>query len=103
MVNCQLLCVVHGIRTQPFVIPNPSSCHSERSEESRPGKEKRFIAYALNDKVIVNGQLSMVMPCRGEPCVRPFFVWCRAIRTQISQMGANGRSTYHVPGMTIDN
>ena len=55
MVNCQLLCVAHGIRTQPFVIPNTSSCHSERSEESRPGKEKRFIADALNDKVIVNG------------------------------------------------
>ena len=25
-------------------------CHSEHSEESRPGKGKRFIAYALNDK-----------------------------------------------------
>ncbi len=25
-------------------------CHSEHSEESRPGKGKRFFAYALNDK-----------------------------------------------------
>ncbi|GEM_PF-4252115 len=33
-----------------FVIPNTSSCHSERSEESHPGKERRFFAYALNDK-----------------------------------------------------
>ena len=32
------------------VIPNTSSCHSERSEESHPGKERRFFAYALNDK-----------------------------------------------------
>ena len=37
-----------------FVIPNTSSCHSERSEESRGVKEKRFIADALNDKLMVN-------------------------------------------------
>ena len=30
--------------------PNATLCHSERSEESRPGKGKRFFAYALNDK-----------------------------------------------------
>ena len=29
---------------------NTPLCHSEHSEESRPGKGKRFIAYALNDK-----------------------------------------------------
>ena len=29
---------------------NNPLCHSEHSEESRPGKGKRFIAYALNDK-----------------------------------------------------
>ncbi|SCQ18242.1 hypothetical protein TFUB4_00346 [Tannerella forsythia] len=28
----------------PFVIPNASSCHSEHSEESHPGKGKRFFA-----------------------------------------------------------
>ncbi|MGP1462498.1 hypothetical protein [Tannerella sp.] len=27
-----------------FVVPNASSCRSERGEESRPGKEKRFFA-----------------------------------------------------------
>ena len=39
-----------------FVIPNTSSCHSEHSEESRGVgvKEKRFFAYALNDKLMVN-------------------------------------------------
>ena len=39
-----------------FVIPNTSSCHSEHSEESRGVgvKEKRFIADALNDKLMVN-------------------------------------------------
>ena len=51
-----------SFRTLPLVIPNASSCHSERSEESRPGKEKRFIAYALNDKLMVNGQWLIVMP-----------------------------------------
>ena len=35
-------------------------CHSEHSEESRPGKGKRFIAYALNDKLIVNCQWLIV-------------------------------------------
>ena len=29
---------------------NTLLCHSEHSEESRPGKGKRFFAYALNDK-----------------------------------------------------
>ena len=36
-------------------------CHSEHSEESRPGKGKRFFAYALNDKLIVNCQWLIVM------------------------------------------
>ena len=45
-----------------FVIPNTSSCHSERSEESRPKKEKRFFAYALNDKLMVDCQWLIVMP-----------------------------------------
>ena len=34
------------------------------------------------------------VPCRGEPSVRPFFVWCRVIRTRITQMArmdANNR------------
>ena len=43
-----------------FVIPNTSSCHSEHSEESRPGKEK-IHRFALNDKLMVNGQLLIVM------------------------------------------
>ena len=44
MVNCQLLCVVHGIRTPPFVIPN--AVRNPAVEE-----EKRFFADALNDRV----------------------------------------------------
>ena len=44
-----------------FVIPNTSSCHSEHSEESRPGKEK-IHRFALNDKLMVNCQLLIVMP-----------------------------------------
>ena len=35
-------------------------CHSEHSEESRPGKGKRFIAYALNDTLRVNCQWLIV-------------------------------------------
>ena len=36
--------------------------HSEHREESRGGKEKKFFAYALNDKLMVNGQWLIVMP-----------------------------------------
>ena len=51
-----------------FVIPNTSSCHSERSEESHPGKERRFFAYALNDKE-PNANFANVVPA-GEHKVR---------------------------------
>ena len=41
-------------------------CHSEHSEESRPGKGKRFFAYALNDKRpnanFANGRKWMQIP-----------------------------------------
>ena len=54
--NCQLLIVMQGYpnanfangrestQITPSVIPNTSSCHSERSEESRRVKGKRFFA-----------------------------------------------------------
>jgi len=44
-----------------FVIPNTSSCHSERREESRPKKEK-IHRFALNDKLMVDCQWLIVMP-----------------------------------------
>ncbi|WP_390903021.1 hypothetical protein, partial [Tannerella forsythia] len=34
-------------------------CHSERGEESR-GEEEKILRFALNDKLMVNGQWSMV-------------------------------------------
>ena len=51
-----------------FVIPNTSSCHSERSEESHPGKERRFFAYALNDK---GSNAEEHPPPVFYPCINP--------------------------------
>ena len=80
MVNGQWLIVMSGY-------PNATLCHSERSEESR-GEKNEILRFALNDKLIVNGQWLIVMS--GYPNAN-------------FANGANGRSTYHVPGMTIDN
>ena len=54
---------------------NNRVCHSERSEESRGGKEKRFIAYALSDKLIVNCQWLIVM--RGIRRIMKLIVNCQ--------------------------
>ncbi len=51
-----------------FVIPDTSSCHSERSEESHPGKERRFFAYALNDK---GSNAEEHPPPVFYPCINP--------------------------------
>ena len=45
--------MVHGIRTPPFVIPN--------IVRNLAGKRKEILRFALNDKLIVNGQWLMVM------------------------------------------
>ena len=62
-----------------FVIPN--------TVRNLAGEREEILRFALNDKLMVNGQLLIVMPCRGEPSVRPFFL-CGVgfVRTQISQM-----------------
>ena len=65
IVNCQWSIVMPGTRN-----PNATLCHSERSEESRPGKGKRFFAYALNDKCpnanFANGRTTLCHSERSE-------------------------------------
>ena len=45
--------MVHGIRTPPFVIPN--------AVRNLARKRKEILRFALNDKLIVNGQWLIVM------------------------------------------
>ena len=75
MVNCQWLIVMRGTR-------NPNA------EEHPPIPPSKGECGAVSHQ-----QTACGMPCRGEPRVRPFFVLCRGVRTQISQIGANGRCT----------
>ena len=44
------------------------------------------------------------MPCRGEPSVRPFFVWCRVCPNTFGYPNANGanqRCTHRRDAMTF--
>ena len=50
MVNCYAGLSERKFRKWAQMDANTPLCHSEHSEESRPGKGKRFFAYALNDK-----------------------------------------------------
>ena len=58
----------------PLCHSEHSLCHSERSEESHGEKGKEILRFALNDKVMVNGQLSIVMCPNAEehPPLPPF-------------------------------
>ena len=73
----------------------PNAEEHPPSPPSKGGKERKRRGDVIPSKgecgAVSHQQTACGMPCRGEPCVRPFFVWCRVIRTQISQMGANQR------------
>ena len=68
MVNCQLLIVMRGTR-------NPNA------EEHPPIPPSKGECGAVSHQ-----QTACGMPCRGEPCVRPFFCGVGNVRTRISQM-----------------
>ena len=74
-------------RITAFVIPNAPSV-IPNAVRNLARKKKEILRFALNDKLMVNCQWLMVMS---------------GYQNANFANGANGRSTYHVPGMTIDN
>ena len=61
MVNCYAGLSERKFRKWARINANNRVCHSEHSEESRPENGKEILRFALNDKLIVNGQWLIVM------------------------------------------